>query len=62
MATNMTEIPTACSVAEVGVWAGLAEIWALGTSVCFTGAWSSFRTGESLGMILGDCQDGVPLG
>lgn len=30
----------------------MAETWALGTTVYFTGAWSSRRTGGSLGMIL----------
>ena len=49
----MAEIPTACSTAEVGVLAGLAETWALGTTVNFAGAWSSRRIGGSLGMILG---------
>lgn len=51
--TTMAEIPTACSTAEVGVLAGLAETWALGTTVNFAGAWSSRRIGGSLGMILG---------
>lgn len=53
--------PRSLTVEEVGVLAGLAEMWALETTQHFKGAWSSCMAGANLSMARAELLPESPL-